>query len=128
MQWLLTLCLAPLNYFDAHLFFHEITTFMLCYLSPLNMSISARAIKIWLHFIFQKGSQFFSGHLEIRVSNIKFIYSEKATQFCKISTLLLTGTTQRVIRRESKTDSYSKDLLFLACVAFCVITFEPIMI
>ena len=35
---------------------------------------------------------------------------------------------QRVIRRESKTDSYSKDLLFLACVAFCVITFEPIMI
>ena len=36
--------------------------------------------------------------------------------------------TQRVIRIESKTDSYSKDLLFLACVAFCVITFEPIMI
>ena len=35
---------------------------------------------------------------------------------------------QRVIWRESKTDSYSKDLLFLACVAFCVITFEPIMI
>ena len=32
------------------------------------------------------------------------------------------------LRRESKTDSYSKDLLFLACVAFCVITFEPIMI
>ena len=35
---------------------------------------------------------------------------------------------QRVIRRESKTDSYSKDQLFLTCVAFCVITFEPIMI
>ena len=35
---------------------------------------------------------------------------------------------QRVIRRESKTDSYSKDLLFLACGASCVITFEPIMI
>ena len=35
---------------------------------------------------------------------------------------------QRVLRRESKTDSYSKDLLFLTCVAFCVITFEPIMI
>ena len=35
---------------------------------------------------------------------------------------------QRVIRRESKTDSYSKDLLFLACVSCCVITFEPIMI
>ena len=38
------------------------------------------------------------------------------------------GNDQRVIRRESKTDSYSKDLLFLTCVAFCVITFEPIMI
>ena len=35
---------------------------------------------------------------------------------------------QRVLRRESKTDSYSKDLLFLTCIAFCVITFEPIMI
>ena len=35
---------------------------------------------------------------------------------------------QRVIRRESKNDSYSKDLLFLAWVTFCVITFEPIMI
>ena len=34
----------------------------------------------------------------------------------------------RVLRRELKTDSYSKDLLFLTCVAFCVITFEPIMI
>ena len=33
---------------------------------------------------------------------------------------------QRVIRRESKTDSYNMDLLFLACIAFCVITFEPI--
>ena len=38
---------------------------------------------------------------------------------------LVTQCSQRV---ESKTDSYSKDLLFLACVAFCVITFEPIMI
>ena len=27
-----------------------------------------------------------------------------------------------------ETDSYSKDLLFLTCIAFCVITFEPIMI
>ena len=25
---------------------------------------------------------------------VKFIYSEKATKFCEISTLLLTGTTQ----------------------------------
>ena len=31
-------------------------------------------------------------------------------------------------RTESKTDSYSKDLLFLASFAFCVITFEPIII
>ena len=33
-------------------------------------------------------------------------------------------------RTESKTDSYSKDLLFLASFAFCVsvITFEPVMI
>ena len=38
--------IRDLNYFDAHLFFHEVTTFMLCYLSPLNISISARAIKI----------------------------------------------------------------------------------
>ena len=41
---------------------------------------------------------------------------------------LFTSSSQRVRRRESKTDSYSKDLLFLAYVAFCVITFEPIMI
>ena len=35
---------------------------------------------------------------------------------------------QRVIRRESKIASSFNDQLFLACVAFCVITFEPIMI
>ena len=35
----------------------------------------------------------------------------------------LTVKIQRVIRRESKTDSYSKDLLFLACIAFFVITY-----
>ena len=29
---------------------------------------------------------------------------------------------------ETKTDCSAKDLLVLACVAFCVITFEPIMI
>ena len=29
---------------------------------------------------------------------------------------------------ETKTDCSAKYLLFLACVAFCVITFEPIMI
>ena len=29
---------------------------------------------------------------------------------------------------EAKTDCSAKDLLFLACVAFCVINFEPIMI
>ena len=28
---------------------------------------------------------------------------------------------------ETKTDCSAKDLLVLACVAFCVITFEPIM-
>ena len=38
------------------------------------------------------------------------------------------GQTHRERRTESKTDSYSKDLLFLALFAFCVITFEPIMI
>ena len=31
---------------------------------------------------------------QITQVNLKFIYSEKATKFCKISTLLLTGTTQ----------------------------------
>ena len=30
----------------------------------------------------------------INLVRVKFIYSEKATKFCKISTLLLTGTTQ----------------------------------
>ena len=36
---------------------------------------------------------------------------------------------QRVIRGESrKLTPTVKDLLFLACVAFCVVTFEPIMI
>ena len=29
---------------------------------------------------------------------------------------------------ETKTDCSAKDLLFLACIGFCVITFEPIMI
>ena len=29
---------------------------------------------------------------------------------------------------ETKTDCSAKDLLFFACVVFCVITFEPIMI
>jgi hypothetical protein len=29
---------------------------------------------------------------------------------------------------EPKTDCFAKDLMFFACIAFCVITFEPIMI
>ena len=29
---------------------------------------------------------------------------------------------------ETKIDCSAKDLLFLACVVFCVMTFEPIMI
>jgi hypothetical protein len=29
---------------------------------------------------------------------------------------------------EAKTDCSAKDLLFFACIAFCVITFGPIMI
>ena len=29
---------------------------------------------------------------------------------------------------ETKTDCFAKDQLFFPCVAFCVITFEPIMI
>ena len=33
---------------------------------------------------------FFAWHAQ---GNVKFIYSEKATKFCEISTLLLTGTT-----------------------------------
>ena len=38
-------------------------------------------------------------------------------------------TMQRVIRGESrKLTPTVKDLFFLACVAFCVVTFEPIMI
>ena len=39
---------------------------------------------------------FFINKREIILSGlqIKFIYSEKATKFCEISTLLLTGTTQ----------------------------------
>ena len=32
--------------------------------------------------------------------SVKFIYSEKATEFCKISTLLLTGTTQDKSKEE----------------------------
>ena len=38
------------------------------------------------------------------------------------------GVNHRERRTELKTDSYSKDLLFLALFAFCVITFELIMI
>ena len=60
---------------------------------------------------------------------IKFIYFVAFSEYTlRSKNSILDGYKQRVIRRESKTDSYSKDLLFLACGAFCVITFEPIMI
>ena len=58
------------------------------------------------------------GHLQLK---IVFFFSFPCI-------FLLAETREYVLRRELKTDSYSKDLLFLTCVAFCVITFEPIMI
>ena len=58
------------------------------------------------------------------ISHFK-IWQDDTTRASNISSI---QSMQRVLRRELKTDSYSKDLLFLTCVAFCVITFEPIMI
>ena len=34
------------------------------------------------------------GKIEQSIQKVKFIYSEKAIKFCKIFTLLLTGTTK----------------------------------
>ena len=67
---------------------------------------------------------------EMKIKNVISLMSIDLLTFFEFFFLLLLYSYcyQRVIRRESKTDSYSKDLLFLACVAFCVITFEPIMI
>ena len=44
----------------------------------------------WVEKFLDKNSSF----------HVKFIYSEKATKFCEISTLLLTGTTQDKIKLE----------------------------
>ena len=81
-----------------------------CIVVSKNLSTS---FNISVHFFKKRFSHF----LEFITCYISLIIS-KVSQSRK----------QRIIRRESKTDSYSKDLLFLACVAFCVITFEPIMI
>ena len=43
------------------------------------------------HFPEAKGKHYFSSKFFIQF--LKFIYSEEATKFCEISTLLLTGTT-----------------------------------
>ena len=55
--------------------------------------------------------------------NQQFLNPSPLSSF--LSSKFYASLSQRVIRRESKTDSYSKDL---ACIAFCVKTFEPIMI
>ena len=64
-------------------------------------------ITIYQIFMFgsKAGGQWFSKNL------VKFIYSEKTTNFCEIFTLLLTGTTKDL--REGWTDARS-------AVGFCL--------
>ena len=45
------------------------------------------------------------------VANVKFIYSEKATKFCEISTLPLTGTTEDKSKEETGDFAKFCDLL-----------------
>ena len=52
-------------------------------------------------------------HSTMRPSQLKFIYSEMATKFCEISTLLLTGTTLDKSKLE-----ISQNVAFSECMNF----------
>ena len=67
-------------------------------------------------------------HIVMSENSCRFVIYSACNKINSFSQLNNSCVNQRVLRRESKTDSYSKDLLFLTCIAFCVITFEPIMI
>ena len=60
--------------------------------------------------------------LKPAVSKLKFIYSEKATKFCEIFTLLLTGTTQD----KSKVQISQTFVAFSEYMNFKRIDFRPL--
>ena len=55
--------------------------------TQVHMHIKGSPVEETLVYMFSTYSKFEFSH------HIKFMYSEKATKFCEISTLLLTGTT-----------------------------------
>ena len=87
---------------------------------------------IWLHYVnflpisWKTSNYVFSSLLRVQQFLLKFIYSEKATKFCEIFTLLLTVCT--VVKNKAKISqsfvAFSKYMNFNIVYVFVVVTIQ----